>query len=75
MLLGRSVYDFYDRRHPNAYYDRYFLPDDTSSSETTSLLSYRLHRSCSAHLPRHPTHRKCPDMPPPYSEVKNDNDI
>ncbi|XP_071531848.1 uncharacterized protein [Panulirus ornatus] len=70
MLSGRSVYDFYDRRHPNAYYDRYFLPDDTSSSETTSLLSYRLHRSCSAHLPRHHSLRKC-DMlaPPPYSEV------
>ncbi|XP_042858639.1 proline-rich protein 36-like isoform X2 [Penaeus japonicus] len=70
MLAGRSVYDFYDRRHPNAYYDRYFLPDDTSSSETTSLLSYRLHRSCSAHLPRHHSLRKC-DMlaPPPYSEV------
>ncbi|XP_042240852.1 proline-rich protein 36-like isoform X2 [Homarus americanus] len=70
MLAGHSVYDFYDRRHPNAYYDRYFLPDDTSSSETTSLLSYRLHRSCSAHLPRHHSLRKC-DMlaPPPYSEV------
>ncbi|KAK4302554.1 hypothetical protein Pmani_025368, partial [Petrolisthes manimaculis] len=76
VLAGRSVYDYYDRRHPNAYYDRYFLPDDTSStSETTSLLSYRLHRSCSAHLPSHlPTRhhpmRKC-DMlaPPPYSEV------
>ncbi|XP_069190464.1 proline-rich protein 36 isoform X1 [Procambarus clarkii] len=70
MLAGRSVYDFYDRRHPNAYYDRYFLPDDTSSSETTSLLSYRLHRSCSTHLPRHHSLRKC-DMlaPPPYSEV------
>ncbi|KAK4319810.1 hypothetical protein Pmani_009282 [Petrolisthes manimaculis] len=75
VLAGRSVYDYYDRRHPNAYYDRYFLPDDTSStSETTSLLSYRLHRSCSAHLPSHlPTRhhpmRKC-DMlaPPPYSE-------
>ncbi|XP_053644717.2 proline-rich protein 36 [Cherax quadricarinatus] len=70
MLSGRSVYDFYDRRHPNAYYDRYFLPDDTSSSETTSLLSYGLHRSCSAHLPRHHSIRKC-DMraPPPYYEV------
>ncbi|KAK8378017.1 hypothetical protein O3P69_018741 [Scylla paramamosain] len=83
MLGGRSVYDYYDRRHPNAYYDRYFLPDDTSSSETTSLLSYHLHRSCSSHLPpRHHHHhhhhhhhsiRKCAggDMlaPPPYSEV------
>ncbi|XP_050690076.1 SH3 and multiple ankyrin repeat domains protein 1-like isoform X2 [Eriocheir sinensis] len=59
MIAGRSLYDYYDRRHPNAYYDRYFLPDDTSSSETTSLLSYRLHRSCSSHLPprhHHPHH-------------------